>query len=299
MNCLFSVIIPTYNGEKTIGLLLNSIKNITQDIKSEVIIIDSSSSDNTPQIINSYYKSLLIKKVSIKREAFNHGGTRNVGARMAKGRFLAFFSQDVIPKTNLLFKYYLEDFATNKRVVAIFGKNYASKNTPILQSIENDCRWERLDRYLDNSGVLLQDRRHPFICYSDENKFLWYFFSNTSSCYRKDFLLRNPFPIVQHGEDFLMGKKIIEKDFIKIYDKRCAVTHYYKYNIFQYFNREKSGINIRKNFKERIYLLCKIKRIIKLRELTVVKVFLLLQLIFYYFLKYIAYVLVKYVRNDS
>ena len=51
-----SIIIPAYNEEKTIHLILDNIREIklTNDIKKEIIIIDDHSKDNTKEAIQQY-----------------------------------------------------------------------------------------------------------------------------------------------------------------------------------------------------------------------------------------------------
>ena len=51
-----SLIITTYNEEKYLPILLDSINNQKTDLKMEIIIIDDSSTDGTLNIINQYEK---------------------------------------------------------------------------------------------------------------------------------------------------------------------------------------------------------------------------------------------------
>ncbi len=51
-----SIIIPVYNEEKTVHLILNKIKNVTlpQNIEKEIIIVNDCSSDETSLSIQKY-----------------------------------------------------------------------------------------------------------------------------------------------------------------------------------------------------------------------------------------------------
>jgi len=52
---LVSIFIPCYNEEKTIGLLLDAIRNQTYPLDHlEVVIADASSTDGTRQVIANY-----------------------------------------------------------------------------------------------------------------------------------------------------------------------------------------------------------------------------------------------------
>lgn len=88
---MISLIIPTLNAERYISCLLKSINEQTVKI-DEVLIVDSSSKDNTSDIA----KSLGAKVITINKKDFNHGGTRNLAVRQVRGDILVFLTQDAI-----------------------------------------------------------------------------------------------------------------------------------------------------------------------------------------------------------
>ena len=80
------VIIPTYNEEEYLPILLDSIKN--QNFEDyEIIIADANSTDNTRQIAKSYG--------CIITEGGMPGVGRNNGAKIAKGDILLFLDSDL------------------------------------------------------------------------------------------------------------------------------------------------------------------------------------------------------------
>jgi len=86
----FSVIIPTYNQDKFLSKALDSLNNQTYK-NFETIIIDNYSVDNTEKIVNRFEKKKIYKKIK------NLGviaKSRNVGIRLAKGKWLAFLDTD-------------------------------------------------------------------------------------------------------------------------------------------------------------------------------------------------------------
>lgn len=84
-----SIIIPTYNEEHYLPLLLKSIKAQTLQPK-EVIVVDAYSRDKTQQIVKDYGYTLIQQK---KRGPAN---ARNCGANVASGELLLFLDSDVI-----------------------------------------------------------------------------------------------------------------------------------------------------------------------------------------------------------
>jgi len=93
MNKLVSVIIPTYNREKTLARAIESVLNQTYK-NFEIIIVDDNSTDNSSKIINNY----LVQFSNIKyvKHDKNKGGSaaRNTGVREADGKYISFLDSD-------------------------------------------------------------------------------------------------------------------------------------------------------------------------------------------------------------
>jgi rhamnosyltransferase len=90
---LVSIILLTKNGEENIRSLLDGLYRQRMIGSAEVIVIDSGSSDKTLEIVAAFPVSV----TRIPPAEFGHGRTRNLGARMARGKFLLFLPQDATP----------------------------------------------------------------------------------------------------------------------------------------------------------------------------------------------------------
>ena len=92
-NVNISVIVPVYNGEKYLNLLMDSL--IAQrDVHLEFIIVDNGSSDSSLEILQSYIKrDARIKLITLEN---NQGvyGARNLALKAAKGEYIAFSDCD-------------------------------------------------------------------------------------------------------------------------------------------------------------------------------------------------------------
>ena len=92
-NPLISIIIPVYNSKNTIRKCLDSI--ITQELKSiEIICVDDSSTDGTPDIIKEY--TTTDKRIIYICNDTNKGvsASRNIGMDNASGKYLMFVDSD-------------------------------------------------------------------------------------------------------------------------------------------------------------------------------------------------------------
>lgn len=87
-----SVIIPVYNGEKTLKGCLACVLNQTYE-NYEVIVIDNNSTDKTKNIIEEFQKKN--KKIEYVFEKYRSvGAARNSGIRKATGEILVFIDSD-------------------------------------------------------------------------------------------------------------------------------------------------------------------------------------------------------------
>lgn len=85
-----SIIIPVFNGERTIARAVESAIAQRCDGDCEVIVVDDGSSDATPRILEIYGTSLRV----LTQENRGPAAARNAGAALARGEYLAFLDAD-------------------------------------------------------------------------------------------------------------------------------------------------------------------------------------------------------------
>lgn len=89
---LVSVIVPVYNAEKYIRMLVDSV--LAQSYTNfELLLIDDGSKDSSPQIIDQYAKQDSRVKV-VHKENGGAGSARNIGLDYACGTFVVFADSD-------------------------------------------------------------------------------------------------------------------------------------------------------------------------------------------------------------
>ena len=88
-----SVIIPCFNSQKTISRALNSV--CLQTYKEyEVVIVDDGSTDNTKEIIQTFFKDKKITYNYIYQVNAGPSSARNNGVKSANGKYIAFLDSD-------------------------------------------------------------------------------------------------------------------------------------------------------------------------------------------------------------
>lgn len=135
-NPALSIIVPVYNVEKYIRKCIESILHQTFT-DFELLLIDDGSPDNCPQICDEY--ALIDSRVKVIHQS-NKGvsSARNIGLRMAKGRWIGFVDSDD----------YLECDAYQK----------------LIDGAEsNSCDAAIMDfSYVDESGHVCQEKKREY-----------------------------------------------------------------------------------------------------------------------------------------
>lgn len=131
---LVSVIIPTYNSQKTIRQCLQSIGSQSYE-RIETIVVDRFSMDETAQIARQFKAKVL----SLNRE---RSAAKNLGARKANGEFLLFMDSDMELNPNIIKE--CVEFCTEKNFEAV-----AIPETNVAVGFLAKCR--KLERELYNN----------------------------------------------------------------------------------------------------------------------------------------------------
>ena len=87
---MISVIIPSYNAEKTIERCLQSLRTQACSRKYEIILVDSST-DRTAEIVQSHFPEIVFIHLSRKTDP---GMARNIGIQRSRGEIVAFIDAD-------------------------------------------------------------------------------------------------------------------------------------------------------------------------------------------------------------
>lgn len=154
-----TVFIPTFNGEKYLDQLLDSVESQDFAGNFQILVIDSGSTDRTLEIISAHPH---VKLVHITSEEFGHGKTRNLAASLARGTNIAYLSHDAIPVgTNWLSEITLPLDPAGLDCVGVVGKHIARPDCfPLLKyeiaGVFAECGPDGQTTIIDGSKVNTQ-----------------------------------------------------------------------------------------------------------------------------------------------
>ncbi|MCJ7484217.1 MAG: glycosyltransferase [Thermodesulfovibrionales bacterium] len=226
-----SVIIPTLNAGRLIGQLLSGL--LSQDLRpGEIIVIDSSSQDNTVDIAKKTGVSTLV----IPRSTFNHSKTRNQAALTAAGDTLVFMTQDAIPVNNSLLRE-LTAPLQEPDIAATYARQIPRPDAPLLEV------FTRYFNYPEKASVKsLNDLKQLGI--------KTFFSSNVCSSMKRElFIKAGMFPeSVRANEDMVITAKYIINGYKVAYVPEAMVIHSHNYSLLRQYRRYYNiGSSIREN----------------------------------------------------
>ena len=93
MNAHFSVIVPAFNAEKTIGRCLDSLIKQIKGHSAEIIVINDGSTDDTEMIVREYQQRFPMILYDYQENA-GVSVARNRGLELSTGKYISFVDSD-------------------------------------------------------------------------------------------------------------------------------------------------------------------------------------------------------------
>ncbi len=216
----FDVIIPTYKPKDELSDLLKRI--LTQTVRPENVIIINTEKKFWKK---EFEEILPLRVIHIKKEEFDHGATRRLGAEISEAEVFIYMTQDARPADSSLFHNLLKAFEDRNVAIA-----YARQET--------DEKAEEIERYTREFNYPGADR----IKRKEDIKTMGikaWFSSDVCAAYRKTvyneaggFVKRTVF-----NEDMLMAARVMDMGYSVVYKADARVIHYHEYGVWQQLSR--------------------------------------------------------------
>ena len=222
-NILVTIVIPVFNGGSFLKKVVKSCLEQELDTEFEILIIDSSSSDDC---LNGLPSDPRLRIHTILRDEFGHGRTRNLGVELAKGDYVAFITQDAIPANRMWLMNLIAPLRKDPAVAAVFGPHMAHESHNQLIAHDLDQHFNRwIFRSHRQSIELDINRQSPDTSLAQHERF----YSDNNSCLRKSVWKIIPLQDVVYGEDQLWAKDILCNGFKKAYASTAIVRHSHEF----------------------------------------------------------------------
>lgn len=222
MNIPVSIIIPTYNAGTEFEKLALMIKKQTADIK-QVLVIDSSSTDETVSIGNKYGYTVEI----IPKSEFGHGKTRQYALKKVKTEIVVFLTQDALLYDEFSVENLVECLISDEKIAAVYGRQLPYEKTGILGEFARFYNYPSISK-INN----FDDRKDKGIKTA--------FLSDSFSAYKKTLLNKiGGFPDVNFGEDTYVAAKLLMNGYKTAYCAEAKVYHSHGYSLLQDYKRSK------------------------------------------------------------
>lgn len=221
-----SIILPTKNGGAEFRRCLSAVFDQAGAPSFEVIVIDSGSSDDTLDIARSFPVTLH----QISPAEFGHARTRNLGASMARGRYLIYLTQDAVPANDHWLHSLVRNLEENDRVAGAYSRWLAK---PDADPLEAGWIWYTF-------GAVKETRSLEGLSEADRRTYnaRLVLFSDVSSTIRRAVWERIPFDEkLAFAEDQGWAKGALEAGHTIIYEPQSIVYHSHRYSIGEYFKK--------------------------------------------------------------
>jgi rhamnosyltransferase len=224
MEIMFSIVILTKNSLNVVPDLVDVLFSQEFPFPYEIIFMDNDSTDGTVDYLQGIRKKKSeVQIVHVPEGEFSHSGTRMQAVGMAKGKYIVFFTDDVVPIGS--------DFL--ERLTRPVREGKAAAAYGVFQ-IGGKREYDPIDAYIHNDHYkIYRDFSEPLTeyCWSlllPPARRILSNFDNCASCVEKKVLLEQKLPPIPYGEDMIFAKNLILNGYRVAHVKDAKFYHWHK-----------------------------------------------------------------------
>jgi len=225
-----SIIIPTYNGGQIFAKCLEIIGRQDYGGKTQLIIVDSGSTDGTPELAEK--TGAFVKRID--KGKFHHANTRNEAVLLANFNSIVFTVQDAVPCSTS----WLSDLERSLRetgVAAVYTDQIPHNDAkPYARfEIESISKARGGQQKIQQIESLEAFKEMPY-----DDAYRAISLDNVCAIYKKELLVNTPFPEVDFAEDMAWAFKNMLLDHRLMYQPDIKVMHSHNRSPEYAFNRQ-------------------------------------------------------------
>lgn len=219
----YTVIIPTLNAAETLRRQLEVV--LGQGMApEEVIVVDSQSVDGTADLAAAVPG---VRVIPVKREAFDHGGTRDMAVRASATPYVVMLTQDALPVDANWAQTLLTPFE-DERVAAVCGRQIARSDARAYEKAVRAFRYADKSRTWDREDL-------------PELGIRGFLLSDACAAYRReayDAVGGFEHPLMTN-EDMLIAADLLNAGWRLAYSAEAAVWHSHNHTLKQEYIRNR------------------------------------------------------------
>lgn len=215
------VIIPVYHPGEEFWILLKKLDQQSYPL-NQIILMNTGEAPWKEEIEGQYSKCRI---ELLKKEAFDHGGTRHLAATLSEADYLLYMTQDAVPADDFLVERLLESFR-REGVKAAYARQLPNAECREIERYTRSFNYPEKSRIKSKKDLETMGIK-TFFC------------SNVCAMYeRETYLALGGF--VRHtifNEDMIYAGRLIQKDYEIAYVAEAQVIHSHNYNAKEQFHR--------------------------------------------------------------
>ena len=216
------VIIPVYKPGDDFFELLEKLSHQSHKV-NKIILMNTG---DAPWKEEAESKFPLCEVHLLKKEDFDHGGTRHQGTLFSKADYLLFMTQDAMPANDRLVEYLVNAFSWDEKVKAAYARQLPNAACREIEKYTRSFNYPAESK-VKSKDDLAQLGIKTFFC------------SNVCAMYEREtydkqggFIRRTIF-----NEDMIYAGGLIQSDYKIAYVAEAEVVHSHNYNAIEQFHR--------------------------------------------------------------
>lgn len=223
---MVDVIIPVYRPEE------DKLKGLIEKLNAQTVkpahvyfmqtLVEGPEDQKVREMLETADHAVI---TNVKKQEFDHGGTRNQGAALSEAEYMLFMTQDAVPVDEYLIEHMVHAMR-NDRVATAYGRQLPDDKVGVIEHYTRQFNYPAESRIKSKEDL-------PSLGIKT------YFCSNVCAMYRRSvyeemggFVLHTIF-----NEDMIMAAGVIQAGYEIAYVAEAAVVHAHKYTYRQQFTR--------------------------------------------------------------